>query len=279
MRRLHALAPLALAAWLGSHAQTEGPAAADRAFAARAAEVGANAAFLEVLSERGTLFRPGPVEGRAWIRENPDDGELAWQPRLEVVSAVGDLGFTLGPYTYAREGDVLGRGHFLSVWTRSEATAPWRLEADIGVAHGPSEAEPDYARLSDLPDPGDRDDSAASAERSVRAAEAELARAAVEVGPAAALLDRAHERLVVLRNGASPAFGLEACEGLLERNAVAGSAGLERVVVAGSSDLAAAWGALASSREGGPPGGWLRVWRRERDGAWRVLADVRLAPG
>lgn len=249
-----------------------GPADADRAFAAQAAVDGVNAAFLAVLAEDGTLFRPQPVPGRAWMREHPDDGLLAWEPRVEWLSAAGDLGVTLGPWTYTKDERELGAGHFLSVWKRAEGR--WRLVGDIGVAHA-APGTPFDAAAPALAAPDAREVGSEAAIDELRAAEAALSAAQAEAG-ALALLDAAHERIVLLRNGVPPTIGTEAAATLLESDAPSTTALLGRVTVARSADLAATWGALAPEAEGGARGGWLRVWRRDGEGPWRVLADVRL---
>ena len=46
---------------------------AELGFARKAAEENTQAAFVSVLDEMGVLFRPGPVNGKAWFATRPDD--------------------------------------------------------------------------------------------------------------------------------------------------------------------------------------------------------------
>ena len=206
------------------------------------------------------------------MEAHPDEGLLAWEPRVEWRSAAGDLGVTCGPWTYTQDERVQGAGHFLSVWTRVEGA--WRLAADLGVSHAEPEPALEYAAFALAVEAAARELSSEAAEAELREAEALLDADTREAG-ALALLDRAHDSLLLLRPGAPPSRGPEAAEALLGRGADASRAELERVLVARSGDLAATWGALVGAGADAPRGGWLRVWHRE-DGAWRVLADVRL---
>jgi hypothetical protein len=270
------------------------PAAADRAFAARAAEVGVNAAFLEVLGQDAALFQPHPVVGRTWMQIHPDDGQLAWEPRAQVVSRAGDLGVTLGTYTYSREGEVLSAGHYVSVWMRS-GEGPWRLLADLGTPHAAPATEVPYSRFALAP----RRDGEASApnlsqqETFLRKVEGDLAEVlAAGRDPGLATVFWADDHTVVLRPGTPPAFGQDPAAAE-QRNAWQGGRrirqGLSRVVLARSGDLAITWGDLAPLVEGAAAGGrsgieasaggWLRVWRNDPDeDAWRILAEVVLPP-
>jgi ketosteroid isomerase-like protein len=262
----------------------QGPAAADRAFAAHARAEGVAPAFLAVLVEGGALFRPQPIDGRALMREGAEEGELAWEPRLEVISAGGDLGFTVGPFTLSRDGQTLGVGHYLSVWTRPAGEeAAWRLLADIGVPHAPVDGAGAYPApwtpaASTQPVDGER---RTALEGTLRAVEAELARASAEGDGAAALLDAASEDLVAMRPAHPPAFGSEAAAELLMEGDVRTRMDLERLVLARSGDLAVTWGSLrlleSDGQPGEPRGGWLRIWGSEQAG-WRALAEVRLPP-
>ena len=56
---------------------------AELAIAKLADQEGNVAAFLGVLDDTGVLFRPGPVNGKAWLRrQHPDTSKLTWFPSL-----------------------------------------------------------------------------------------------------------------------------------------------------------------------------------------------------
>jgi hypothetical protein len=106
-RRLILAMAAALIAWVPSWAAAQGAreealaslVAAERGFAAAAAEVGVGESFLRNIADDGVLFRPDPVNGRAWLEAHPSPGRgLSWYPRHARVAASGDLGFTNGPW-------------------------------------------------------------------------------------------------------------------------------------------------------------------------------------
>lgn len=117
---------------------------AELAFAKRAGQDGTTAAFLGVLDDMGVLFRPGPVNGKAWLaRQKPDTSHLTWFPAFVEVSAAGDLGYSTGPYQWraAADSKQASHGHFVSVWGRRGAS--WKLLLDLGSPHAaPGEEDP-----------------------------------------------------------------------------------------------------------------------------------------
>lgn len=125
---------------------------AERAFARRATEIGASAAFLEVLAEDAVVFNPGPVHGRELhtTRPWPREYVLEWHPRVAAVSAAGDLGYTSGPYVFraSPEAENAAYGHYFSVWRRESADGPWKLVLDMGTPHAPVGDEEDV--ISDV---------------------------------------------------------------------------------------------------------------------------------
>jgi len=106
--------------------------AADRAFAARAAESGTQTAFLEFLAPDAILFRPSIVNGREWLRTHEEaTGRLDWSPATGVVSCDGQLAVTLGSWTY-RQDTFAENGYYLTIWRRNPAGA-WEVVVDQGI--------------------------------------------------------------------------------------------------------------------------------------------------
>ena len=118
---------LALAiALLGSPALAQGAdptpvVAAERAFAARAAEVGVGPSFVEFAAPDAIVFAPDPVNARQVYGARPagkppkEGGTLlAWWPLWAGIARSGDLGFTTGPAEVNGKRTV----HFFTVWAR-----------------------------------------------------------------------------------------------------------------------------------------------------------------
>ncbi len=117
-------------------------AAAESAFAAQSVREGMKAAFLAWLAPGATLFRAGPVDGRAEIARNPDPPiVLDWRPAFVEVAASGDFGLSTGPWRIRSKADPSRperHGQFISVWRRASG-GDWRVWVDVGVSNpGPA---------------------------------------------------------------------------------------------------------------------------------------------
>src|SRR5690349_24841719 len=76
---------------------------AERAFAARAHDIGWIPAFCEYSASDSQLIgRAGLINAHERMCGLPDDGErnLYWAPSFAGISSSGDLGFTTGPASY-----------------------------------------------------------------------------------------------------------------------------------------------------------------------------------
>ncbi len=253
----------------------EGLARFEQAFSDRAARDGTRAAFLSVLSDRSTLFRPGPVNGRDFLASRPDPRvDLRWRSQLVAVARSGDLGLSTGPWKMTARGsdDNPGYGQFFTIWTK-DANGIWRLLIDHGIDHpGPVGWD---AALDTLASDGSRPI------EPVTDAELRFNAMSSNVGLGSAYLDFASASLRALREGEAPMLDAKK-EGRIAASVFADD-GLWTWAVTDSGTSQAgdlgwvmgryrtrdAKGALAT-------GSYVRVWRSEAR-MWRVLADV-LAP-
>ena len=115
--------------------------AADRAFAARAGEVGTAQAFREFADpDEGKMWPTGgePVVGADAIHrfmggDSPQTGRLLWEPAEAVVAESGELAATWGRSRYVPDDrDKPERvGRYLSVWRKDE-DGRWRFLWDLG---------------------------------------------------------------------------------------------------------------------------------------------------
>lgn len=119
--------------------------AAEKAFAHMSAEAGTREAFLSYLDEDSVIFRPHPVNGRKWMEEHPDQsGLLTWRPAFADISSSGDFGYTTGPYELRKERadkKPFRTGSFVSVWRR-QAGGKWKVLIDTGIVYPQSGAPP-----------------------------------------------------------------------------------------------------------------------------------------
>lgn len=258
---------------------------AERSFARMSVEQGTHAAFLRNLAKDAVLFRPGPVPGREWMRDHPPENSvLSWEPSYAEVSGAGDMGFTTGPYEYRGTGNnrAIGYGHFVTVWKR-QADGAWKVAIDFGAPHAKPE-HPEALRFR--PGNGMNAETAKANIAKERAALLETERAfaaaagknAEEAYSAYAASDvlflRMRQQLVAGRDAVLKE--LEQKPGSLTWEPIAGD-------VSGSGDLGYTYGkGQFQSAEANAPlhtGYYLRVWRRELRGPWKVALDLMvLAP-
>jgi ketosteroid isomerase-like protein len=258
--------------------------AAERAFAAMSLNRGFRDAFLEWLDDDAVLFRPLPRNGREFMTSlPPSPATLAWQPAFAEVAAAGDLGFTTGPWEFRPPPDSTGappdsasiaHGTFASVWSR-RADGVWRVAVDIGAAH----ARPEGGGLANVtlatgPDhawaargPGRR------APSDLGAVDKAYRDDAVRNG-ATALIAWGADDLRMLSEGEATISGRAAVQAALAQRAPLADLKPLGVRISKSDDLGCTYGLL--ERGGEPPDSsvYVHVWRRERDGAWRLALMV-----
>lgn len=252
---------------------------AERAFAHLSVNAGTDSAFLANLAEDGIVLRPGPVNGKLWIRRNPSNStRLMWEPTYAEVSAAGDLGFTTGPWsaTSLRDTTRPARyGHYVSVW-RNQKSEGWKLAFDCGTGH-PSPARDRLARLMG--------DSTWTRERVFHMSQKDLQERSEELlendrtlarlcekGQAGqVLLSSMDLHAIAYRNGQPPVFGRDSI-------GVASASQSDMVSylplaaeVARSGDLGYTYGSITRRRA---EGYYLRIWRRQVGGGWRVIVDL-----
>ncbi len=251
--------------------------AADRAHAARSGR-SLTIGFPTALDRDVVLLYPDApiVRGRAaaesLLRALPDAGRRAfrWQPALAERSADGLRGYTLG-YGQAITADSVAPLRYLAYWRRSPAGA-WHVAAWV-LARGTASTAP-LPTPCRTPAPGA--EHVGATDRELRAADSAFAARSA-------------------RDGAGPAFTeFVAPDGL----AVSGSAGMTcgpaavGAALAGLGPGALVWAPtaadVAASGDLGMTIGtatvrvgaetsyskYLTIWRRTRDGAWRVAADA-----
>lgn len=119
---------------------------ADRAFSAKAQEVGAGKAFSLFAEPRVNMLNdPVPGSNGADLQALFDPQVvLQWAPEDGAVSADGTLGYTWGKATRHRmtadgRREELSPSRYVTIW-RKQADGSWKFLADGGL-HGPEERE------------------------------------------------------------------------------------------------------------------------------------------
>lgn len=249
---------------------------AERAFAAKAVVCGSDSAFLFALAQDAIVFRPGPVNGRHWIRENPgpSSGRLVWEPSDGAVAAAGDLGFTTGPWIYSdtnRTDRPPRYGHFVSIWKRQDNGA-WKVVLDIGTGHPERSANAVRGRFDRAhwgAGPSGRNGEKQSSV--LLKAEEDLVLAMDRTGSRKPLLTRIAPDAVLYRGGEPPITDREKIRKAIESPMQPYYWKPTAAVVSASGDLAYSYGSYVAGNE---KGHYLRIWRLSQEGEWLIAIDL-----
>jgi ketosteroid isomerase-like protein len=246
----------------------ESLAGAEKAFARESVEKGMRTAFLNALSDDGVVFDPGPggQNGKkVWQTQKESVAVLEWQPVLAVIASSGDLGYTTGPWNYRNyPNEKPGAfGEFVSVWRRENGN--WKLLCDIGANHPPPAAPAPELKLINLPHPRHAKPAQFS-DLQKHDRDYALNRATHFEAVAA-------DEVRVYESGKFPALGktggLEALKAATDTIAFGESKG----GLSQDGDLGFVWGDY-SLGDAAASGDYLRIWRRDEEGAWKLTLDL-----
>lgn len=242
--------------------------ATERAFAARAGEVGWVSAFREFWAAESQMAQQGLVPAAqvlAGVGEQGSDTSLFWWPAYAGIARSGDLAFTTGPFSVDASRAPVGQ--YFTVW-RKQADGNWRWVYDGGP--GPlsdfAAVAPDAANVESLAIASSGRGSAEVA--STEVTELESAIRSPE-SLAAYLAPGAH----VYRRGQARATSAAAAGAILNIPSPDISYRLLRTEASAAGDLVIALG-NASWRVGETERtvAFLRVWQW-RGGRWLIVYD------
>lgn len=266
---------------------------AERAFARMCVEQGFVASFYEFFAEDGIAFQPHPVKFRQTVRQDQlaappaRQFQLDWWPAAGDVAQSGELGYSTGPTftTNLAENRVVRHGFYLSVW-KKQPSGDWRVLADLGItlpgADSRTSDRTHYARAEQEPCQAVKPGDAATRREEMRKLESAFQAAATHnvihayreyMSPSA----RLH------RNLQFPFLGRAAALTHLEERAVAVKQ-WEAIdgTIADSGDLGYSYGRYEwqwsdRGQQKTENGYFLRVWKRDAKGAWKLVAEVARA--
>jgi len=254
----------------------------ERAFARRSVEQGMRQAFYEFFAEEGIAFQPQPVRLRESQRSQPAPSgpppasTLDWEPVYGDIARSADLGWLTGPFVVTDQSPQKRPprwGFYSSVW-KKQPDGTWRVLADLGVStpaqqgalprnvfraapHEPLEATPG-ARGGDL-----------------RQAEQTLARQAAR-GVAAAYSQVLSPSARLHRNGDMPFTTPASIREFLATQPPSGSWETLHAETSRAGDLGYTHGKYQLAKDGAAveKGYYMRVWKRNANGEWKLVLDV-----
>jgi len=252
----------------------------ERAFAARAREIGWKQAFLEYFANDAVGFDEKHAGlAKDQIRKSPDppkDLELLWEPRYGDIASTGEIGYLIGPVRNilpSRNNGQPRHSNYASIWKR-QSDGSYRVILDFGVpTPGPVPYAPGFTRAPHQNRfTGDYDDKTPP----LGAADSVL-NSGLRNAPVRAFRDYLADGGRLLRPNLMPVVGARA---------VAASPAVQRLYAAAdtrftesarSGDLGYTWGTykLAGRGRGAAEEGfYVRVWVRERNGQWKLALDA-----
>jgi ketosteroid isomerase-like protein len=255
--------------------------AAERAFARTSVEKGIRESFLAFFADDGINFQPHPVKTREAILKRaapatrPPVG-LNWEPAYADISDAGDLGYTTGPYVLTDNSPQKNPPHYgfyFSIW-KKQVDGSWKVVLDLGID------TPDHSRrkfpLRVAPRvPPARNSIRSDAESPMKVDREFLAQAtAGELSRA--YLDYLDEHARLHRDGNFPFTDRRAIRSFLMSRSAQMTWDPIAADVSRSNDLGYTYGSYELRASGSPAekGYYVRVWKRNRNGAWKVALDT-----
>ena len=261
----------------------------ERAFAARALVVGWKQAFLEYFSYSGIGFAEGRAgNAREQVAKGPDppkDLQLIWEPRYGDSAASGELGYLTGPVKNILPSRNKGQprhSNYFSIWKR-ESDGSFKVVMDVGIqTPGPVPFAAGFTRAPHATRfTGDYDDTTPP----LGTADG-LLNSALRSSQARAYRSRLADGVRFHRQNLLPIVGQTAVLQWLASQPSYSNVEARYAEVARSGDLGYTWGtySIAPRRVTAARGStqtldaqvgfYVRVWVRDRNGQWKVAADV-----
>ena len=242
----------------------------ERAFAAATEQIGVRDGFLTFFAEDSIQIQRGPKVALVPARDAlaaqtlpklPLANRLLWEPYTGHVSADGTLGWLTGGFVSLNQAEQVPvrQGAYFSVWKR-QANGTWRVWLDEGIGLPQIWQGASPFRVAPDPDEG----STGTAKETLADVERSVA------GDAAAWRARLATAVRVHRDGMMPLVGRDAVLAWVEKQGPRRYAVL-RAEEAGSGDLAVTIGALDTGAAAKTQGSWVRVWKRDLGGRWRIV--------
>jgi len=255
--------------------------ATERAFAAATAEIGVRDGFLSFFADDAIDLSPGADGTKATIgraktaiqalepAKLPLLTRLYWEPFTGQVSSGGDMGWLTGASVNRNlvTNDILRTGAYFSVWKR-QANGTWRVWLDEGSALPTMWNDASPFRVAPEPDAG----TAGTASETVDAAESAVAAGGEAWRARLSVSVRLH------RDGRMPFVGRDAVTGWAAADRQSVRETTIKIERAASDDLAVALGGydatLVNPAGAADHGTFIRVWKRDVTGRWRIVFET-----
>lgn len=251
----------------------------ERAFAKLSVEQGWREAFIAYFADEGVNFMPHPVKTREELRQRPPQprpltSTLNWAPTYGDIARAGDLGYSTGPVLVTDNNGEKPPQHsvFFSFW-KKQADGNWRVVVDMGAQlpaqFAPLDAPFQPAAQRKIKWPG----KTTSADL-LKAEQDFFSRAKSD--SAAAWQEYLSGDARLYRQQAMPIIGKQALRAWANKQSGLRGEAI-KTDVSSSHDLGYAYGRYetkAAGQDKVEQGYYVRAWKRDEQGRWRIVFDV-----
>lgn len=245
----------------------------EKDFERAVAEKGINQGFIEYLSADGILFRPNPINGRAYLKSQPSSpASLTWNPEYIDVSSNGALGYSIGNGEFRAKGKddpTIHYSHYVSIWQR-QPNGNYLAALDTGISHEkPEKIETEWKSPEGFKKEINEKKSAAADTATGFFETAE--KQSMEKAYKTFLADDAR----VLREGKMPFVGKNAALAEI-KSSKSKIKFTKRSVFTGAADMAYftnGYTLLDKTGKEIEKGNFVQIWKL-RDGKWQIVVDI-----
>lgn len=261
---------------------------AERSFARTSVEKGVRESFYQFFAEDGINFQPHPTNTREAIRKEPAPPQpppvtLNWEPAYADISRAGDLGYTTGPYWVTDKGPQkrpTRHGYYFSIW-KKQSDGSWKVVVDAGIqTPPPASSAPTVFRPASPSQfkPKSAQPDLEGERAALISMERRFLKASQSNGLTKAFQDFMSDEARLHRNGIWPLTEKEAIRSYFSGKERALSWEPIKADVSSSGDLGYTYGSYELKEPGASAvvekGYYVRVWKRDRDGKWKVVLDT-----
>jgi ketosteroid isomerase-like protein len=207
---------------------------------------------------------------------------LSWEPIYAEIATSADLGYTAGPWEYRPKGaadTVVAYGNFVSIWKK--LPTGWKVAIDVGIGN-PKPPKPKPALRMVTPTGTAANGvkvqaNPQSGRASLMKADQDFSKAARKNGLTTAYLANFADDVLFFRDELAPMTGKEPVRTFLNHRNEEAAWNPMRAEVSNAGDLGYTYGAIEANRAGESEktlSYYLRIWRRQADGNWKVVLDI-----
>lgn len=246
---------------------------AEKSFSKTSEQKGVKGSFVEYFADDSVVFRPGPVNGKKFYSDQAErPGLLTWRPVIADISSNGDLGYTTGPWEFRKNGKddpQVFHGYYFSIW-KKQPDGSWKVALDHGIgSQGPSKYGVELVKAPGVSSGKEKASNTTPAD--ILKFDQQFSEQASKGDLKDAYQQHSVSDVVFLREGNEPMTGQDAILFLGSQ----GDCTWQPAKADLSGDFAYDYGSgHCSAKDKSENANYVRVWKKQSDGSWKVTVDV-----